>query len=222
MTTSNILSILVATLLLTPTSPFAVNRASPPISSLWAAASDDNSLPASALNKPPISNELSNDVVNEIPELLSSTTNFNGNSAANKKIDTHGTHSCEFNLEPQTTSPLRQERLDLESRLKSIYTPAGSDAYWELRDEILQLESDLEVARSVLGGRGEAGVKAIETMLRRKQAKDPEHVYRVTTAAARVARRMGRVEEAERYQMESLRAKKMLPQFNLEGLWVGK
>jgi hypothetical protein len=47
-------------------------------------------------------------------------------------------------------------------------------------------------------------------------------VYRVTTAAARVARRMGRVEEAERYQMESLRAKKMLPQFNLEGLWVGK
>lgn len=80
----------------------------------------------------------------------------------------------------------------------------------------------MEVARSVLGGRGDAGVKAIETMLRRKQAKDPEHVYRVTTAAARVARRMGRVEEAERYQMESLRAKKMLPQFNLEGLWVGK
>ena len=73
------------------------------------------------------------------------------------------------------------------------------------------------------GGGGESpGVKAIETMLRRSQAKDAAHVYRVTTQAARVAERMGRWEEAERYTVESERAKKMLPQFNLEGLWVGK
>jgi hypothetical protein len=59
-------------------------------------------------------------------------------------------------------------------------------------------------------------------MLRRSQAKDAAHVYRITTQAARVAERMGRWEEAERYKVESERAKKMLPQFNLEGLWVGK
>jgi uncharacterized protein HemY len=66
------------------------------------------------------------------------------------------------------------------------------------------------------------GIKAIEAMLRRKQARDPDHVYRVTTAAARVAHRIGRHDEANRYLDESRRAKKMLPQFNLEGLWVGK
>lgn len=58
--------------------------------------------------------------------------------------------------------------------------------------------------------------------MRRAQAKDPEHVYRVTTGAAEVAERMGREEEGKRYREESERAKRMLPQFNLEGLWVGK
>jgi hypothetical protein len=123
-------------------------------------------------------------------------------------------------------------RLQLEARLKAIYTPVNSNEYWDLRDEILQLEEDLQVAKSHLGstrygnsnsnGKSSAGVKAIETMLRRCQAKDAEHVYRVTSRAAEVAERMGRWEEADRFAEESARARRMLPQFNLEGLWVGK
>ena len=81
-------------------------------------------------------------------------------------------------------------------------------------------------SRSSSYNRGEdnksSGIQAIETMLRRAQAKDAQHVYRVTSKAAVVAGRMGRYEEAERYGIESERAKMMLPQFNLEGLWVGK
>lgn len=110
----------------------------------------------------------------------------------------------------------------------------NSNEYWELKDEISQLEIDLENAKDQLGygsysdyyGRVEqgqsAGVKAIESMLRRCQAKDAEHVYRVTTQAAQVAEKMGRYEEMERYATEAERARTMLPQFNLEGLWVGK
>jgi len=33
---------------------------------------------------------------------------------------------------------------------------------------------------------------------------------------------MGRVEESEKYRMEAERARQMMPQFQLEGLWVGK
>lgn len=68
----------------------------------------------------------------------------------------------------------------------------------------------------------DSAVDAIQSMLRRAQSRDPEHVYKVTSGAARSAESMGRVEEGEMYRMESLRARSMLPQFNLEGLWVGK
>ena len=47
-------------------------------------------------------------------------------------------------------------------------------------------------------------------------------VYKLTKGAAWSAGKMGRVDESRRYMEESLRARKMLPQFNLEGLWVGK
>ncbi|KAL7517996.1 hypothetical protein ACHAWX_002866 [Stephanocyclus meneghinianus] len=58
--------------------------------------------------------------------------------------------------------------------------------------------------------------------MRRKQARDPHHVYHVTTVAARMAHRMGVHEKAQRYHNVSCRAKKLLLQFNLKGLWVGK
>ncbi|KAL9185823.1 hypothetical protein ACHAXT_003600 [Thalassiosira profunda] len=129
--------------------------------------------------------------------------------------------SSEFHgLEPLRSSPARRTRLESEARSNSVYTPSGSDDYWALRDEIAQLERDLEAAADV--GVSDGAVVAIRGMLRRAQAKDPEHVYKVTSGAARGAERMGREEESRRYMEESLRAKKMLPQFNLEGLWVGK
>lgn len=127
---------------------------------------------------------------------------------------------------PSSTSPRRLARLELERRLESIYVPVNSNDYWELQDTILQLEEDLRTARSLRSRRtdkrGGGGIRAIETMLRRSQAKDAQRVYRVTSAAASAAERMGRYREAERYEIERRRAKRMLPQFQLEGLWVGK
>ncbi|KAK1740143.1 DUF3506 domain-containing protein [Skeletonema marinoi] len=129
--------------------------------------------------------------------------------------------SSEFaDLEPLTHSETRSSRLDAENRLRAIYTTAGTDPYWSLRDEIIQLESDLDTGRDV--GISEEAVSAVRNLLRKAQSKDPEHVYRITSAAAAAAERMGRVEESEKYREESLKARKMLPWFNLEGLWVGK
>lgn len=129
--------------------------------------------------------------------------------------------SSEFaDLEPLAHSETRSSRLDAENRLRSIYTTAGTDPYWSLRDEIIQLEADLEVGKDV--GISDEAVSAVRNLLRKAQSKDPEHVYRITSAAAQAAERMGRMEESEKYRQESLKARKMLPWFNLEGLWVGK
>lgn len=129
--------------------------------------------------------------------------------------------SSEFaDLEPLEHTETRSSRLDAENRLRSIYTTAGTDPYWSLRDEIIQLEADLEAGKDV--GISDEAVSAVRNLLRKAQSKDPEHVYRITSAAAQAAERMGRMEESEKYRQESLKARKMLPWFNLEGLWVGK
>ncbi|KAL7469267.1 hypothetical protein ACHAXS_009527 [Conticribra weissflogii] len=123
-------------------------------------------------------------------------------------------------LSPLPPTATRLTRLESESRSSSIYVPSGTDSYWDLLDEISQLEADLSAGR-------EAGISseaeyAVKALLRRKQAKDPEYVYRITSGAARAAERLGKEEEARKYREESGRARRFLPQFNLEGLWVGK
>ena len=55
----------------------------------------------------------------------------------------------------------------------NIYTTSGSDHYWELKDEIAQLESDLATALNV--GVSENAVNAIRDMLRKAQSRDPQH-----------------------------------------------
>lgn len=68
----------------------------------------------------------------------------------------------------------------------------------------------------------DAAINAIKSMLRRAQSKDPEHVYKITSGAARSADLLGRHEASLKYREESVKARRMLPQFNLDGLWVGK
>lgn len=129
--------------------------------------------------------------------------------------------SSEFRgLEPRPASPARLSRLDSEARSRDVYVPSGSDRYWDLRDEIAQLETDLRNAIEV--GVADAAVDSIRALLRRARAKDPMHVYKVIGEAAESAEARGDEEKGRKYREESSRARNMLPQFNLEGLWVGK
>mmetsp|Transcript_24344 Transcript_24344/g.50031 ORF Transcript_24344/g.50031 Transcript_24344/m.50031 type:complete len:429 (+) Transcript_24344:353-1639(+) len=129
--------------------------------------------------------------------------------------------SSEFTpLSPLPPTSTRLTRLESESRSSSIYIPSGTDPYWDLLDEISRLEADLSAGREA--GISSEAEQAVKALLRRKQAKDPEYVYRITSGAARAAERLGREEEARRFREESARARRFLPQFNLEGLWVGK
>ena len=81
-------------------------------------------------------------------------------------------------LKPHAALLARPLRLDSEARAQSVYVPSRSDAYWDLRDEITQLEEDLENALLV-GVRNDAK-RAIRFMPRRARVKDPmRHPLRV-------------------------------------------
>lgn len=130
--------------------------------------------------------------------------------------------SSEFHdLEPRPASPARLSRLDSIARSQSVYVPSGSDEYWDLRDEISRLERNLEQATEA-GVNDDPSANEARRSLRRARAKDPAHVYDVIGEAARSAERRGDDEATARYSEERDRARSMLPQFNLEGLWVGK
>ena len=146
------------------------------------------------------------------------------------------------NLKPLPQTAARIARLEAEAKMKQIYIPSATNEYWDLIDEINKLETDLQIGLDVGISEG-AGKRSfsqilvllfvlncssclkansITNLIKRKRASDPEHVYKITSRAAQSALRMGRVEESEKYRMEAERARQMMPQFQLEGLWVGK
>lgn len=129
--------------------------------------------------------------------------------------------SSEFHdLEPRVSTPARRARLDAEARTRCQYVPAGSAEYWDLRDEIVKLEEDLAMALDE--ETSEAAVMELESALREARAKDPEYVYQVVGGAAESDVWTSSADQHAKYEVASREAKKMLPQFNLEGLWVGK
>jgi hypothetical protein len=232
MNTSHLV-LLAASLLLAPSASFAPSTRTNSIVGLQASSSSSDDNPYPRINQeilseltplPPTANHLP--FINEALHRNLPTTSSSSTTSTPSNEEHNAARSIEFILDDNTPppSPRLLAKLELESRLRAIYTPVNSNTYWELQDEILQLESDLSVAKSHTSRyHGESeGIKAIQTMLRRAQAKDAQHVYGVTARAARVAERMGRYQEAERYRVESGRARRMLPQFQLEGLWVGK
>jgi hypothetical protein len=131
--------------------------------------------------------------------------------------------SSEFgNLEPPPPpSAARLARLESDRVAASSYVYPGTDDYWDLRDEIIRLEGDARTAADA--GVSDAGVRAIRGMLDDARSRDPEYVYAMSSEMARAAERMGGGDaQSEGYAGEGRRARRMLPQFNLEGLWVGK
>ncbi len=80
----------------------------------------------------------------------------------------------------------------------------------------------MDVGTAIDAGVSDTALNVLRNMLRRARARDPVYVYGVARNAEYIAGRMGRERERDMYREEGRRARVMLPQFNLEGLWVGK
>lgn len=122
-----------------------------------------------------------------------------------------------LNLDPIPETNLRKQRKERDSQTKSKFAAFG-DQLWDLRTAMSTLGEELMHAISV--GKDEAGY--IRDQLRECENRDPELVYRVQLEEAMAAEVEGRMEHAKKHKDAALAARSCLPQFNLEGLWVGK
>lgn len=94
----------------------------------------------------------------------------------------------------------------------------GDDLH-RLRHQVLAMRLELRDARS----RNDAGrVRDLEKAITRTQQVDAEFVYTVSLERSQLALRNGDALAARRFSRAAEIARSSLPQFQLEGLWVGK
>lgn len=111
----------------------------------------------------------------------------------------------------------RRRRLEKEEEIKSRFVVG--DELHVLRGQVLGMRDRLKEARR-LGAERE--VSELERAIIRAQAMDAEFVYQVSLERMDAAQEAGLFDEAEQFKEEAMAARSALPQFNLEGLWVGK
>lgn len=96
---------------------------------------------------------------------------------------------------------------------------AEGDELHRLRQVVLSMRQALHEARKEGNTFRE---KKLTRAILSAQQRDAEFIYQVTLERMEAAYHAGFPEEAETYRLEAERARSALPQFQLEGLWVGK
>jgi hypothetical protein len=97
------------------------------------------------------------------------------------------------------------------------------DELHRLRHEVLAMRLELQEAR--LSSSMERKVNELERSILKAQQLDAEFVYMVSLERVEAAEQEGLLQEVEQLQLlkgQAMEARSALPQFNLEGLWVGK
>lgn len=122
------------------------------------------------------------------------------------------------NLEPLQETEERRRRIEEELENKERFVKFGDDL-WNLRMKMEQYSSKLVAA--ITEGK-ESQEHSVREKLRDAESRDPELVYMLELAEQQRLEKEGRHEEAEKHKERALAARSCLPQFNLDGLWVGK
>ena len=119
--------------------------------------------------------------------------------------------------ESESLSSERRKRLEIEEKNNSRFL--HGDKLFELREYVKKVEVELAIAREVGFG---PRIRETQKVLEKAKAMDAEHVYALKLEESKEAQRLGLIEEAEEIYKEAMEARSLLPQYNLEGLWVGK
>ena len=111
----------------------------------------------------------------------------------------------------------RLDRIKLEDDAMKLYL--HGDELIELRKYIINLEAELEVAADE---KDTESIQHITRALQESKAMDAEHCYMIALENLKIAEKNGNQDEASEYRKAALLARSCLPQFQLNGLWVGK
>jgi hypothetical protein len=122
------------------------------------------------------------------------------------------------NLEPLPEPDIRRRRMEEHDRVRSMFVSFG-DSLWDLRTQIDEL--NVKLLHAISEGK-ERKEEEARNNLRQVEQKDPELVYMLEIASHDAAKLEGREEDANEHYKKAIEARMVLPQFNFEGLWVGK
>lgn len=114
-------------------------------------------------------------------------------------------------------SEARRRRLHEENERENRFL--SGDELQQLRQQIYDLRVELQEARQ---NESTSRVRELERTILKAQQLDAEFIYQVALERMEAAAQAGLHMEAEKYRKEAKNARKALPQFNLDGLWVGK
>jgi len=149
-----------------------------------------------------------------------SMSSSSSSSASEEHWNEDGFPSSEsniFNDNDSHNNEVRQRRLQVEALAKNRFVTG--DSLHSLRKRVLELRRDLKVARKT---NSQKQVKELERAIIQAQKVDAEFVYSVALERMEQAEANGDMEAMEQYRQEATMARSCLPQFNLDGLWVGK
>ena len=121
-------------------------------------------------------------------------------------------------LEPLEETETRRRRLERESESLAQFEKFG-DRLWDLRSEMEKLSHELLSA--IQKGEEHIEEKTREILLD-YESRDPELVYALAVGELEQATKAGRVKDVEHLKAKTEAARACLPQFNLQGLWVGR
>lgn len=122
------------------------------------------------------------------------------------------------NLGSLEQSSERKRRIKQEQEDKQRFVSYGDDL-WNMRSFMGKLSRKL--LKSINDGDREKE-EEIREELRQIEHQDPDLVYKVELEKMQKARSEGRENDAKRHSMIASAARSNLPQYNLDGLWVGK
>mmetsp|Transcript_15143 Transcript_15143/g.31303 ORF Transcript_15143/g.31303 Transcript_15143/m.31303 type:complete len:409 (-) Transcript_15143:139-1365(-) len=112
----------------------------------------------------------------------------------------------------------RKLRIQKEEENRQRFVKYGNDL-WNMREFMGKLSRKLLKSINVGDREKENEIRA---ELRQIEHQDPDLVYRVELEKLQKARSEGRDDDAMRHSIIASAARSTLPQYNLEGLWIGK
>ncbi|KAG7339229.1 protein of unknown function DUF3506 containing protein [Nitzschia inconspicua] len=154
---------------------------------------------------------------------LQSTSSFFDDGSTNfddhNSLDHSSRRRTEFtDLGSVEESLERQRRIQQEERNGQRFVKYGDDL-WALRNFMTKLSHKL--LQAIQNGMRD-DEKKIREQLRQIEQQDPEFVYKTEMEQLKLAKMEGRDFDARKHSRNAYAARSCLPQFNLEGLWVGK
>jgi hypothetical protein len=131
----------------------------------------------------------------------------------------HPNRIAEFqDLEPLIESATRLARKKEDKKIRRRFAKYGDDL-WALRKVIAELSKNLVKA---INNDSRQKEQSIREKIREMEEQDPEFVYKNELQKMRKAQNEERIEDSEYHSKRAMAARSQLPQFNLDGLWVGK